>query len=266
MQNQVQVFQSEEFGKVAVLMIAGKPYFPATESAKILGYKNPRDAIAKHCQGDGVVKCDGVSTTTNQHGTSTNQTVEKTYISEGNLYRLIIRSKLPAAIRFEALVFNEILPSIRKHGAYICPELLGKMKESVEIAEDLFERLTIEHAKNSALMKYTDTLLPKAAYHDIVLQSPKSIPISIIAKDYGMSAFAFNRLLHELGVQYKIGGTWLLYSEYCNKGYTVSKTYQMGGEVTIHTQWSQIGRRFIYDLLCWHGIYPNAETTTEMAA
>lgn len=255
MQNQMQVFQNEEFGEIEVIVIDGKPHFPATECAAILGYAKPENAVARHCKGSlkrGVLTKGGKQ--------------EKTFISEGDLYRLIIRSKLPAAIRFEAFVCDEILPSVREHGAYICPELLEKMRESLEIAEDLFECLTIEYAQNSALMNYTDKLLPKAIYHDIVLQSPKAIPISIIAKDYGMSAFAFNRLLHELGVQYRLASTWLLYKEHCNKGYTVSKTYQMGGEVTIHTQWTQQGRRFIYDLLCWHGIYPNAETIAEMAA
>jgi len=266
MQSQAQVFQNEEFGKIEVLMIDGKPYFSATESAKILGYKNPRDAIAKHCRGDGVVKCDRVSSTTNQHGVSTNQTVEKTYINEGNLYRLIIRSRLPAAVRFETVVFDEILPSIRQHGAYIDPEILEKMQESLEFAEDLLGCLATAHAKNSALMDYTDKLFPKAAYHDAVLQSPQGMPISVIAKDYDMTALSFNKLLHELGVQYKVGGTWVLYAKYANQGYTVSKTYQLGDETTVHTQWTQLGRRAIYDLLCWHGIYPNTETIVEMAA
>jgi prophage antirepressor-like protein len=100
-ENHIQQFHNNEFGSIEVILIDDKPYFPATECAKILGYKNPRDAIIKHCIKDGVAKRDGVSTTTNQYGISTEQQVVKTYINEGNLYRLIIRSKLPAAERFE---------------------------------------------------------------------------------------------------------------------------------------------------------------------
>jgi len=258
MQNQVQVFQNEEFGEIEIIMIAGKPYFPATECAKILGYNQPEHAVKRHCVKDGCTK----RTVIDRLG----REQEKKYISEGNVYRLIIRSKLPAALRFEAFVCDKILPSIRQQGAYIDPEVLEKMQESLGFTEDLLECLAEAHAKNSALIDYTDKLFPKAAYHDAVLQSPQAIPISIIAKDYDMSAFAFNILLHELGLQYKVGGTWVLYAKHANQGYTVSKTYQLGDETTVHTQWTQLGRRAIYDLLCWHGIYPNTETIVEMAA
>ena len=108
--NQIQQFHNEEFGSLDILMIDGKPYFPAIECAIVLGYKNPRDAIAKHCNEDGVAKRDVIDRLGRTQG--------KKYITEGNLYRLIIRSKLPAALRFEAWVCDEILPAIRRHGAY----------------------------------------------------------------------------------------------------------------------------------------------------
>ena len=114
--NELKVFQNSEFGDLGILLIDGKEYFPATQCAKILGYKNARDAIARHCKG--VVKHDGVSYTTNQHGVITKQQTEINYIPEGDLYRLIIRSKLPAAERFERWVFDEVLPALRKNGTY----------------------------------------------------------------------------------------------------------------------------------------------------
>jgi len=92
--------------------------------------------------GAGVVKHEGGSIATNQHGVSAKQTVEKTYISEGNLYHLIIRSKLPAAVRFEAFVCDEILPSIRQHGAYISAETLEQMRGNSEFTEELLDRLS----------------------------------------------------------------------------------------------------------------------------
>ncbi len=114
--NELKVFQNSEFGELGILLIDGKEYFPATQCAKILGYKNARDAIARHCKG--VVKHDGVSYTTNQHGVTTEQQVEINYIPEGDLYRLIVRSNLPSAERFERWVFDEVLPALRKNGAY----------------------------------------------------------------------------------------------------------------------------------------------------
>lgn len=101
------------------MLIDGKEYFPAIQCAKILGYSNPRDAIIKHCKAEGVVKRDGVSYTTNQHGVTTQQITEIKYISEGNLYRLIVSSKLPKAEEFERWVFDEVLPQIRHNGGYV---------------------------------------------------------------------------------------------------------------------------------------------------
>jgi phage antirepressor YoqD-like protein len=75
-----------------------------------------------------------------------------------------------------------------------------------------------------------------------------------------MSAISFNKLLHGLGVQYKVGNTWLLYQKHANKGYTASRTYYSGHRsTTVHTCWSQKGRRFLYDLLKWYGILPVSE-------
>lgn len=105
--NDLKVFNSTEFGELGVMLIDGKEYFPATQCAKILGYAKPADAVRMHCKG--VFK---MQTPTN----GGNQTVN--YIPEGDLYRLIVKSKLPAAERFERFVFDEVLPSIRKNGSY----------------------------------------------------------------------------------------------------------------------------------------------------
>lgn len=134
----LQIFKNTEFGELGVLIIDGKEYFPASECARILGYSNPRDAILRHCKSAGVVKHDGVSVTTNQHGISTEQVVEKTYITEGNLYRLIIRSKLPAAERFERWVFDEVLPTIRRHGLYATEKVLDEMLADPDYGIRLF--------------------------------------------------------------------------------------------------------------------------------
>lgn len=116
MNNDIKVFENDEFGKFEILKIKGKEYFPATDCAKILGYSNPNDAISRHCKLDGVVKHEGVSSHVNQYGKRIEQKIEKTFITEGNLYRLIIRSKLPKAEKFEKWVFDDVLPSIRKTG------------------------------------------------------------------------------------------------------------------------------------------------------
>jgi prophage antirepressor-like protein len=259
MKNQMQQFHSEEFGSLDVLMIGGKPYFPATECAGILGYKNPHKAIIDHCPH--VTKREvGVTTGKKADGTAAFQTVTANFIPEGDLYRLIIRSKLPAAERFETWVFDTVLPSIRAHGAYISPETLEEMLGSTEFAAKLLEKLDGERKKSAALLELAEEMAPKALYCDLILQTRNVVPVSLIAKDYGMSAAAFNILLHDLGIQYRIAGCWLLYQEYAAKGYTKTRTYHVGeNNSAMHTCWTQKGRMFLYETLRAQGVLPLIE-------
>jgi prophage antirepressor-like protein len=253
MKKQLQEFHSAEFGLLGVLMIDGKPYFPATECANALGYSNRRDAINRHCRW--VVKHDV------PHPQNPEKMISVNFIPEGDLYRLIIRSKLPAAERFEHWVFDEVLPSIRKHGAYIIDEILEEAAKSQEAAIELLGELLAERNKTAALTELTETLAPKALYCDLILQCRNVVPVSLISKDYGMSASAFNVLLHHLRIQYKTGGTWLLYQAHAGKGYTKSRTYVASETVSAtHTYWTQKGRLFLYETLKSCGIVPLMES------
>lgn len=105
--NELQIFNSGEFGEIRTIEIDGKPYFVGTDVAKALGYSNPRKAILDHCKG--VTKRD----------TPTSSGIQSmSYINEGDLYRLIMKSKLPSAEKFESWVMDEVLPTIRKTGSY----------------------------------------------------------------------------------------------------------------------------------------------------
>lgn len=120
--NELKVFSNSEFGELGVMLIDGKEYFPATQCAITLGYKNPKDAIIRHCKG--VVKRDLPT----NGGT---QVVN--YIPEGDLYRLIVSSKLPKAAEFERWVFDTVLPQIRHNGGYIgnVEELIARTATAV---------------------------------------------------------------------------------------------------------------------------------------
>lgn len=110
--NELQIFNSEEFGQVRTVEINGKPYFVANDVAKALGYVETAKAIRTHCKGvsemdipsKGGIQCMKI-------------------IPEGDIYRLIVRSKLPSAEKFEKWVFDEVIPSIRTNGGYIAREL-----------------------------------------------------------------------------------------------------------------------------------------------
>lgn len=115
--NDLTIFQSEQFGTVRTLDEEGKILFCGTDVAKALGYANSRDALRRHCKG--VVKHDiGVQTGMKTDGTPATQKMEMLFITEGDLYRLITHSRLPAAEAFEKWVFDEVLPTIRKTGQY----------------------------------------------------------------------------------------------------------------------------------------------------
>ena len=123
--NELKVFSSTEFGELGVMLIDGKEYFPATQCATLLGYKNPQEAIRE--------KCKGVRKTLTPTNGGT-QTVN--YIPEGDLYRLIVSSKLPQAEKFERWVFDEVLPSIRHYGGYVgnVEELIAKTATAIATA------------------------------------------------------------------------------------------------------------------------------------
>ncbi len=249
MQNKIQKFHSKEFGAIDIMLIDGKPYFPATECARKLGYKNPEKAIRDHCK--------GVNETVTP---SAGGNQRRNFIPEGDLYRLIIRSKLPTAERFEHWVFDEVLPTIRKYGAYITDDTLDEMLRSPKFAESLIRRLADEREKNAALEELAVELAPKALYCDIILQCRNLVPVSLIAKDYGMSATAFNRLLHSFGIQYRVAGTWVLYQGYAGRGYTQTRTYYVSENTSaMHTCWTQKGRLFLYERLKSWGVLPLIE-------
>ena len=105
-------------------------------------------------------------------------------------------------------------------------------------------------------------------YYDLILQSKEAIPITKIAKDYGYSAITFNKLLHELHIQYNISGTWILYQAYADKGYTKTKTHyfiRSNGleDSKINTYWTQKGRLFLYDILKNNNHFPLIEWKDE---
>ena len=123
------------------------------------------------------------------------------------------------------------------------------------------EKLELE---NKMKDQQLNELKPKADYYDQILQSKSLVLISQIAKDYGLGAPTMNKKLHELGVQSKQGGQWLLYSKYQNKGYTHSRTINITrsdgrSDVRMQTEWTQKGRLFLYELLRKNGILPIIE-------
>lgn len=263
--NDLQIFKSNQFGEIRTLEDeSGKVLFCGSDIARALGYTNPKKAIADHCKEDGVTFCSLIDNLGREQ--------QAKFISEGNVYRLITHSKLPAAQQFERWVFDEVLPTIRRHGAYMNDSTLEQALTSPDFLIQLATKLKEEKAKNAALEttvavqnQQLAELQPKASYYDVVLNCKDAISATVIAKDYGKSAQWLNSLLHEMGIQYKQGKTWLLYQKYAEKGYTITKTQTYNGNdgkvhTSVNTYWTQKGRLFIYETLKAKGILPLVET------
>lgn len=195
--NNLTIFESPEFGSIRTVEEDGKVLFCAKDVAAALGYKNTSDAINRHCKG--VVKRDGVSRTTNQHGVTTEQTVEMAFIPEGDVYRLAAKSELPGAERFESWIFDEVIPSIRRSGGYIAgqkelsPEEL--MARALKVANDV---LAAREARISELTVQNTIMAPKADYFDELVDRNLLTSFRDTAKQLGVSQNAFIGFLKEL--------------------------------------------------------------------
>lgn len=188
--NEIQIFNNPDFGTVRTLDDNGVILFAATDVAKILGYSNPYDAISRHCKG--VVKHEGVSQTTNQHGVTTNQTVEMSFIPESDLYRLVFGSKLPSAEKFTDWVTSEVLPSIRKNGGYIAGQQELSPQELMAKALLVANKTLAEReARISELTVQNNIMAPKAEYFDELVDRNMLTSFRDTAKELGIKPKAF---------------------------------------------------------------------------
>ena len=258
---ELKIFENAEFGAVRALEIDGAPWFVGKDVADILGYSNTRDALAKHV--DGEDKSDVAIRDAIGRDQST------TVINESGLYSLVLSSKLPAAKAFKRWVTSEVLPTIRRHGLYAIDDIIADpdlgIRALLALKAEREARKALE-VENKVKDQQIAELKPKASYYDLILQCPSLLSVTEIAKDYGLSAKALNKMLHDLGVQFNQSGVWFLYSKYQSYGYTQTKTQNYNRPdgtqgARTHMYWTQKGRLFLYDLLKRRGVLPMIERT-----
>ena len=266
--NELKIFNSPEFGQVRTIMIDGEPWFVGKDIALALGYCNTKDALSRHVDADDK----GGARITTPSGEQ-----EMTIINESGLYSLVMGSKLPTAKQFKHWITSEVIPSIRKYGAYLTPEKVEEVLLNPDTLIKLATELKAEREarKNAELeaasaKQLIGELKPKADYTDRILSSKGTVPTTAIAKDYGMSAKAMNQKLHELRVIYRMGSQWFLYAKYQARGYTHSKTFDFKHsdgrpDCKMQTEWTQKGRLFLYQLLKKHGVLPMIERDDQAA-
>ena len=242
---QLQVFNSSEFGTIGIMCRDGKDYFPATDCARMLGYINPRDAIIKHCKG--VVKYDVLTDGGEQ---SIN------YIPEGDLFRLIIKSNLPAADKFERWIFDEVLPSIHHTGGYIAGQ------ESMTDDELMAKALEVAQRKIAERENRIKELTPAAEFGNAVSNNAGGILIrdyvKILQNDgISIGQDRFFSWLHLNRYIYRQSGykpQWIPYRQYIDQGLfrikeTPVSTSKGGDWISITIRVLGKGQKYFYEKL-----------------
>lgn len=182
--NELKIFSNPDFGEVRTLSIDGEPWFVGKDVADILGYTNPRDALAKHVDDEDkntVAICDGTPGNPNT-----------TVINESGLYSLVLSSKLPTAKKFKRWVTSEVLPSIRKHGGYIAGQEAMTPEELMAKAILMAQKTIADRdARISALQVEVAVAQPKAAYFDELVDRNLLTGIRETAKELGIKQKVF---------------------------------------------------------------------------
>ena len=169
--NELQIFNNPEFGEIRTLEEDGKVLFCASDVAKALGYAKPQNAVAAHCKG------------ALKRGIHTNGGIqEMSFIPESDVYRLSFGSKLPTAERLTDWIVEEVIPTIRKHGAYMTPEVIERTLTDPDYIIQLATTLKEERQKRRVLEAKAEEDKPKVLFADSVAASHTSILIFDLAK------------------------------------------------------------------------------------
>ena len=226
MDNKIEVFKNEQFGEVRTILEGEKVLFCAADVAKALGYTNPNKAVNDHCRA-----------ITKRSTPISGKVQSINFIPEGDVYRLIIRSKLPAAEKFELWVFDEVIPTIRKTGGYMTDSLLERIQKEPAVIVEFAQALILEKNRVKTLECELNTAKPKADYYDAFINPDDCTNIRTTAKELKIPERKFVQfLLREKYLFRSPSGQLLPYNKGSNAGlfivrdfvtycYTGSQTY-----------------------------------------
>mgnify|MGYP003369212847 CR=1 FL=1 len=204
MNNDVQIFKNEELGAIRTVLIDNEPWFVGKDVAEILGYSNTRDAMRKH------VDAEDKKIVTSQNATLENVPNRGLQIiNESGLYSLILSSKLPTAKKFKRWVTSEVLPAIRKHGAYLTEQKVEEALLNPDVLIKLATQLKSERDARKQAEQLIESQKPKVIFAEAVSTSKDGILVGMLAK-----------LLHQNGV--KIGQN-RLFQWLRDKGYLMKR-------------------------------------------
>lgn len=214
----METLHNSEFGAVRIIQEGERYLFCGSDVARALGYANPQKAIRDHCR-----------YRTNRsvpHPQSAGKQLEVLFIPEGDVYRLIAHSKLPAVERFEQWVFDEVLPLIRRHGAYMTPSFTRQALESPEVIYRLAEQMLAERAKNAELAQSLAKAQSKADFYDAFIHPEDCTNLRITAKELNVPERVFTAFLVSRRYLYRCpAGNLMPYAKPSNKALFLVKDY-----------------------------------------
>ena len=260
METNLEIFEQEEFGSIKVDMVDGNVIFNLGDVSKILDL-DPYD-VKKRLTKNGVY--DRVEKSGNGIYVPTE------YISEPNLYRCVMQSKKPEAEKFQDWVVEEVLPSIRKHGAYITGEKLKEVLSDPQKMIEILTDLVNERKLRESAQKELEVAKPKAEYYDKILGSKYMLTATNIAKSLDMTAQCLNKILLKLGVTMYLGKNkknpaYGLTYRYNNEGYGNVKdvpVYREDGSLKFNAKclvYTEKGKEMICKLLLERGLIKTNE-------
>ena len=211
--NEMQIFNNSEFGELGLIIIDGKEYFPATACAKMLGYTNPHKAINDHCK--------YLTKRSVPHPQSPDKIVEMNFIPEGDLYRLIVKSKLPSAEKFERWIFDDVIPTIRKHKGYLTDDMIEEVLMNPDTIIKLATQLKEERIKTKVLETKIQEQKPMVEFSETVLKSKDNINMETMAKIIGDEGIKIgrNRLFEFLRDESILKADNIPYQTYMERGW-----------------------------------------------
>lgn len=239
----LQIFNNDRFGQVRIVPVDGELMFVAKDVCDCLEITKYRDAISRLDSDErGSVKLD-----------TPGGKQDIAAINEYGLYNLVLSSRKPEAKEFKRWITHDVIPVIRKTGSYsmvipqTLPEALRAYADEVE-SHNATKAIVAQQEQQIAEFK------PVKDYVDKILSSKSCLAITQIAADYGLSAQELNKILHEAGLQRKVGDQWILYKQHMAKGFTKSETFtfcrsdgRLDSKIT--TKWTQKGRLEIHSIL-----------------
>ncbi|MDO4523553.1 MAG: BRO family protein [Eubacteriales bacterium] len=221
----VSTFRNNDFGEIRMIEEDGRILFCGIDVAYALGYTKPRNALQTHCKGAlkrGALTAGG--------------TQSLTFIPEGDVYRLITKSRLEKAQDFERWVFDEVLPSIRKNGGYMTNHLLEESRKNPEVLLEFAQRLLEENNRNKELQLQIEALQPKASYYDHFMEQGDCTNIRTTAKELKIPERRFVKCLLEGSFLYRSpSGTLLPYATQKNKTLFIVKDFNVNGHMCSQT-------------------------------